>query len=132
MVSFYLSFTYFYLSFTGAMKKGALKNFAKFTGKHLCQGLFFKKLSKKKCPNTDFFLVHIFRYSVRIEENTDQKKLLISHFSRRASKRRFYDIPDLLQIIKWKIRSFVTALSILKCVPPTISDQLYFLHLSKV
>ena len=23
-------------------KKGALRNFTKFTGKHLCQGLFFK------------------------------------------------------------------------------------------
>ena len=25
-------------------KKGALKNFAKFTGKHLCQSLFFNKV----------------------------------------------------------------------------------------
>ena len=34
------------------MKKGVLKNFAKFTGKYLCQGLFFNKvaatLSKKR------------------------------------------------------------------------------------
>ena len=27
------------------MKKGALKIFAKFTGKHLCQGLFFNKVA---------------------------------------------------------------------------------------
>ena len=27
------------------MKKGILKNFAKFTGKHLCQGLFFSKVA---------------------------------------------------------------------------------------
>ena len=30
-----------------------------------------------KCPNTDFFLARIFLYSVRIQENTDQKKLRI-------------------------------------------------------
>ena len=27
------------------MKKGILENFAKFTGKHLCQSLFFNKVS---------------------------------------------------------------------------------------
>ena len=27
------------------MKKGVLTNFAKFTGKHLCQGLFFNKVA---------------------------------------------------------------------------------------
>ena len=27
------------------MKKGALRNFAKFTGKHLCQSLFFNKVA---------------------------------------------------------------------------------------
>ena len=27
------------------MKKGVLKNFTKFTGKHLCQGLFFDKVA---------------------------------------------------------------------------------------
>ena len=26
-------------------KRGVLRNFAKFTGKHLCQGLFFKKVA---------------------------------------------------------------------------------------
>ena len=31
----------------------------------------------EKCPNTDFSLVRIFLYSVWIQENTDQKKLLI-------------------------------------------------------
>ena len=30
-----------------------------------------------KCPNTEFFLVRIFLYSVRIQENKDQKKLRI-------------------------------------------------------
>ena len=32
---------------------------------------------REKCPNTQFFLVRIFLYSVRIQENTDQKKLRI-------------------------------------------------------
>ena len=30
-------------------KKGVLKNFVKFTGKHLCQSLFLKKLPAKTC-----------------------------------------------------------------------------------
>ena len=29
-------------------KKGVLRNFAKFTGKHLCQRLFFNKVAKKR------------------------------------------------------------------------------------
>ena len=28
---------------------------------------------REKCPNTELFLVRIFLYSVRIQENTDQK-----------------------------------------------------------
>ena len=28
-----------------SVKKGVLKNFAKFTGKHLCQSLFFNKVA---------------------------------------------------------------------------------------
>ena len=31
----------------------------------------------EKCPNTEFFLVRIFPYPVRIRENTDQKNLRI-------------------------------------------------------
>ena len=30
-------------------KKGVLKNFLKFTGKHLCQSLFIKKFPAKTC-----------------------------------------------------------------------------------
>ena len=35
------------------MKKGVLKNLAKFTGKHLCQNLFFNKVAglNRKFPN---------------------------------------------------------------------------------
>ena len=32
---------------------------------------------RENCPKTEFFLVRIFLYSVRIQENTDQKKLRI-------------------------------------------------------
>ena len=44
-------------------KKGVLRNFRKFTGKHLCQSLFFNKVTglrtatiSKKDPGTDVFL----------------------------------------------------------------------------
>ena len=33
-------------------KKGVLKNFAKFTEKHLCQGLFFNKVASLLLKNT--------------------------------------------------------------------------------
>ena len=32
---------------------------------------------REKCPNTEFFLVLDFLFSVRIQENTDQKNLRI-------------------------------------------------------
>ena len=32
---------------------------------------------REKCPNTEFVLVHIFLYSVQIQEKMDQKKLRI-------------------------------------------------------
>ena len=32
-----------------SVKKGVLRNFAKFTGKYLCQGLFFKKVAGAAC-----------------------------------------------------------------------------------
>ena len=32
-------------------KKGVLKNFAKFTGKHLCQNLFFNKVAGLRQTN---------------------------------------------------------------------------------
>ena len=42
-------------------KKGVLRNFAKFTGKHLCQGLFFDKVAglrpeKKKEKRKQIFI----------------------------------------------------------------------------
>ena len=35
------------------MKKGVLRNFAKFTGKHLCQSLFYIKLQAEACNFTE-------------------------------------------------------------------------------
>ena len=37
---------------------------------------------REKCPNTEFFLARIFLYSVRIQENKDQKKIRIWALSR--------------------------------------------------
>ena len=39
-------------------KKGVLRNFTKFTGKHLCQGLFFNKVASLRRPP-------IFRISIK-------------------------------------------------------------------
>ena len=36
---------YIAMSRPGSVKKGAFKNFAKFTGKHLCQSVFFNKVA---------------------------------------------------------------------------------------
>ena len=38
---------------------------------------YFTQSLREKYPNTEFFLVSIFLYSVRKQENTDQKKLRI-------------------------------------------------------
>ena len=35
-------------------KKGVLKNFVKFTGKHLCQSLFFNKIAGLKLTKLNF------------------------------------------------------------------------------
>ena len=120
MISFlYQQMTFFRSSHQRcSVKKGVLWNFAKFTGKHLWQSLFFNKVAGlhlwtsafesldvvntnrtfngpqtftqyERCPNTKFFLVRIFRhsdltfspsifpYSVRMQENVEQKKLRI-------------------------------------------------------
>ena len=38
---------------------------------------YIRKTLREKCRNMEFFVVRIFLYSVRMQENTDQKKLLI-------------------------------------------------------
>ena len=43
--------------------------------------IFKSKFNRKKCLNTEFYLVCIFPYSVKIRENTDQKKSIFGYFS---------------------------------------------------
>ena len=52
-----------------AMKKGVLRNFIKFTGKHLCQSLFFNKI----IPKLSTLLIGVFRVSCY------QKKIFIKY-----------------------------------------------------
>ena len=40
-----------------SVKKGVLRNFAKFTGKHLCQRLFFNKVAKKRLWHRCFHMI---------------------------------------------------------------------------
>ena len=45
---------------------------------------------RKKCPNTVFFLVRIFLYSVQIQENTGHKNSVFGDFSRSDTVRHDY------------------------------------------
>ena len=56
-------------------KKGVLKNFAKFTGKHMCQSLFFNKISLffnlfKKRPRNRGFPVNFVKFLRRFFHRT--------------------------------------------------------------
>ena len=77
-----------------AVREGVFRNFAKFTGKHLCKILFFNSL-REKCPYSELFwsafsrirteygeIRSIFPYSVRIWENVDQNNSEYGHFLR--------------------------------------------------
>ena len=46
---------------------------------------------REKRPNAKLFLVRIFLYSVRIQENKDQKKLRIWTFLVQCYSQNFYD-----------------------------------------
>ena len=53
-------------------------NFPAYKLKRRCISNDFRTWAlREKCPNTEFFLVRILLYSVRIQENADQKKLRI-------------------------------------------------------
>ena len=45
-----------------SIRKGILRNFAKFTGKHLCQSLFFNKTLLKQRPWHRFFPVNFTKF----------------------------------------------------------------------
>ena len=47
-------------------KKGVLRNFAKFTGKHLCQGLFFNKETLAQVFSCEFCEISTNNFSYRI------------------------------------------------------------------
>ena len=55
-------------------------------------------LQREKCPNTEFVLVRIFSYSVRIRANTDQKKLGIWTLHAVASTRLKFHLSTKLLI----------------------------------
>ena len=65
-------------------KKGVLENFAKFTGKHLCQSLCFKKAAGlmpatllKRDSGTEFFPVNFVKFSrTAILQNSSERLLL--------------------------------------------------------
>ena len=46
---------------------------------------------REKCPNKEFFLVRIFPYSVRLRENTDQKKPRIWTLFTQCTSQGFLD-----------------------------------------
>ena len=73
-------------------RKGALRNFTKFTGKHLCQSLFFNKVAgapatlfKKrlwhrgfpvnfvKFPRTPFYIEHLWWLLLMLIQHTQKK-----------------------------------------------------------
>ena len=51
-----------------------------------------------KCPNTEFFLVRILPYSVRMRGNTDQKKLRILH----SVVKKYFKQTTYCELIKMK------------------------------
>ena len=53
------------------------KNGLKLLRIHTKMIVLFNLALPEKCPNTEFFLVRIFLYSVQIQENADQEKLRI-------------------------------------------------------
>ena len=56
---------------------------------------YYGKSHCVKCPNTEFFLVRIIFCSVRIQENTVQKKLRFGHSSRSVIEIIYH--PQLVQ-----------------------------------
>ena len=76
-----------------------------------------KQALREKCPNTEFFLVRIFphadwirrdtSYSVRMRENTDQKKLRIwTHFTKWKVHRSHYFSWFLKKKMQPKVNEF--------------------------
>ena len=63
-----------------SMKKGVLRNFAKFTGKHLCQRLFLNKAAGKKSLWRRCFPVNFAKFlRIPFSQNTSGRLLLRCH-----------------------------------------------------
>ena len=64
-----------------SMRKGVLRNFAKFTGKHLCQSLFFCRLRPatllKRDSGTGFFLWILGNFSEQLFLQNTSRRLLL-------------------------------------------------------
>ena len=63
-----------------SVKKGVLRNFAKFTGKHLCQSLFFNKVAgntffTEHLQTTASYSSHFLRYKCKITHCLDSQTL---------------------------------------------------------
>ena len=101
-----------------SVKRGLLRNFAKFTGKHLCQSHFFNKVAvmrsaaflKKrlwsrcfpvdfvKLLRTPFFVEYLWwllQYFVRIQTKLSQETLLQLKFSSLCNERRCEKIGEI-------------------------------------
>ena len=52
---------------------------------------------RERCPDTEFFMVRIFSYSVQIRENTDQKNLHIRTLFGQCAFLYFSAFPCFLQ-----------------------------------
>ena len=58
----------------------------------ISRGIMFHTFAlREECPNTELFLVRIFLYSVRIQDNTDQKNSVFEHISRSVGARYLND-----------------------------------------
>ena len=63
-------------------KKGVLRNFTKFTRKHLCQGLFFNKVAGLRTP---FFIEHLWWLLLQFLRNLVETKSLVSYKKMRVN-----------------------------------------------
>ena len=75
-----------------SVKKGVLRNFAKFTGKHLCQSLFFNKVAGASCNVIKKRLWHRC-FPVNFA------KFLRTPFSQNASGRLLLSLPEQIYIV---------------------------------
>ena len=92
-------------------EKGVLRNFIKFTGKHLCQSLFFNKVVDLRPATCNFI----------------KKETLAQMFSFEfceISKKTFFYRTPLLAASSTLIISFIAVLSRRRCVSKNFSESL--------